>query len=545
MLIPLLISTVLASPQGKFITQIDGFHEPVHAIWLPDGSIAVADRLADEISVLKVTGERLKTVRVENPLKVTKIPYGDGHFTYEEPEYPDWLGSDIRKAGIPCQTEDGWIVPDITEHSIRHYDTEGNFLSKWGVHALLPHEGEGKLHYPNSVDISEDGKVLICEGFEGRIQIFELVEGEPESQPLVSNVAHFGKQIDSRGDLILVAEPEMGDLYLLRTGLDVPIELTRFGGEGDAPHQFKWIDGFWLGEGEIKVRGDGFIKSFAFKHDRENRMKQVPGMVKFQTAEAFKGNVVQQVGHNYYPLSHSVAFSLDGLSMWSVDAVGEQVVKFSLPDFEVRQILRGFIEPSGVAIEQNGNILISDFGASHIKRFSPDGEHIETFGEKGTDYYQMLKPAGITILDDGTIVIVDWGNHRAQSYHPDGSWQSTFGRGRHWTRGKNPPPYSIASNMGTYKVTFSPSPNEMPLNEVFELTTTIEGGGVIRSLRVDAAMPEHGHGMMTDPSTVLQEDGSYKTTGMLLSMPGLWEIYFDINNGQTIERAQDSLILDP
>ncbi len=99
--------------------------------------------------------------------------------------------------------------------------------------------------------------------------------------------------------------------------------------------------------------------------------------------------------------------------------------------------------------------------------------------------------------------------------------------------------------MGTYKVTFSPSPNEMPLNEVFELTTTIEGGGVIRSLRVDAAMPEHGHGMMTDPLTVLQEDGSYKTTGMLLSMPGLWEIYFDINNGQTIERAQDSLILDP
>ena len=28
-------------------------------------------------------------------------------------------------------------------------------------------------------------------------------------------------------------------------------------------------------------------------------------------------------------------------------------------------------------------------------------------------------------------------------------------------------------------------------------------------------MPEHGHGMMTDPSTVLQVDGSYKTTGML------------------------------
>ena len=97
---------------------------------------------------------------------------------------------------------------------------------------------------------SPDGtKIVVCEGFEGRIQIFELEEGEPESAPLISNIAHFGKHVDSYGDLILIAEPELGDVYLLRTGLDVPIELTRFGGEGDAPHQFKWINGLWIGDG--------------------------------------------------------------------------------------------------------------------------------------------------------------------------------------------------------------------------------------------------------------------------------------------------------
>ena len=73
----------------------------------------------------------------------------------------------------------------------------------------------------------------------------------------------------------------------------------------------------------------------------------------------------------------------------------------------------------------------------------------------------------------------------------------------------------------------------------------MEGVGEIQSLRVDAAMPAHGHGMMTDPVTTLQEDGSYKTTGMLLSMPGKWEIYFDIDNGETIERAQDEVTLKP
>jgi hypothetical protein len=94
-------------------------------------------------------------------------------------------------------------------------------------------------------------------------------------------------------------------------------------------------------------------------------------------------------------------------------------------------------------------------------------------------------------------------------------------------------------------VTFSPTPEEMPLNEIFELTTWIEGDHDIKSLRVDAAMPSHGHGMMTDPVTTLQEDGSYKTTGMLLSMPGHWELYFDVDDGRTIERAQDEVTLQP
>ena len=85
----------------------------------------------------------------------------------------------------------------------------------------------------------------------------------------------------------------------------------------------------------------------------------------------------------------------------------------------------------------------------------------------------------------------------------------------------------------------------MPLNQVFELITRVEGNSEIASVRVDAGMPAHGHGMMTEPVTTLQADGSYKTTGMLLSMPGDWEIYFDINNGETIERAQDSITLAP
>ncbi len=544
MLHTLLLVSLFLSPKGTFLRQIDGFLEPSHAIWLPDGNIAVADRMADEIVIMTPTGTRIRTVAIENP---TELQIGDlGEVLVKSAPRPNWDTKEVVHGGVPTQTLDGWLVPDVYGHAIHTYDHEGNWLGKWGVHALLPHEGEGKLHYPNAVDVSPDrSKVVVCEGFEGRLQIFTLGEGEPESAPLIANIAHFGKHIDSFSDLLLLAEPELGDVYVFRTGLDVPIPLTRFGGEGNAPHQFKWIKGLWIGDGEIKVVGDGNLKTFMYEHDATNPFKQIPGMVKFQKSQSHECLNGPIDGAHIMPSSADIAVSTDGKTMWAVDTVAETVTQSTLPDFEVVQTLTGFVEPQGIEIEANGNILVSDIGASNIKRFSPEGELLFTFGEKGYAPHQMYKPAGLTVLDDGSIVVVDWGNHRAQLYNADGSWQATFGRGRSWTREKNPPPHTVTSNAGNWKVTFQPTPEEMPLNEVFELTTWVEGNADVKSLRVDAAMPAHGHGMMTDPVTTLQEDGSYKTTGMLLSMPGYWELYFDIDDGETIERAQDNLTLTP
>jgi DNA-binding beta-propeller fold protein YncE len=552
MLIPFFVSSFLIMPSGRFIKQIDGFLEPSQAIWLDDGNIAVADRMANQIIVVTPEGKRLRTTPWDNP-KYLSAKFGgtvlpELGYKYQ---YPTWPTEEVRKHGIAVKTNLGWIIPDELGHAIHHYDLEGNWLGKWGVHALLPHEGEGKLHYPNAVDVSFDGtKIVVCEGFEGRIQIFELGEGEVDSAPLISNISHFGKHVDSFGDLILIAEPELGDIYLLRTGLKVPIVLARFGGEGKSSHHFDWVNGLWIGDGEIKVLGDGNLKTFIFDHDSESSFKQMPGMVKLKQlvkcAQQFGSIDVLNNGEIFMSKSPfmDIALSQDEQSIWMVDSYSERIVQRTW-NGDTLLTITGFIEPYGIEVEADGNILVSDIGASNIKRFSPQGELLLTFGEKGYAPHQMYKPAGITALDDGTIVVVDWGNHRAQLYSPEGKWQATFGRGRSWTRENNPPPHIVTSNAGNWKVTFSPTPEEMPLNEIFELTTTVEGEGEIKSLRVDAAMPAHGHGMMTDPITTLQSDGSYKTTGMLLSMPGHWEIYFDIDDGKTVERAQDSITLAP
>jgi hypothetical protein len=99
----------------------------------------------------------------------------------------------------------------------------------------------------------------------------------------------------------------------------------------------------------------------------------------------------------------------------------------------------------------------------------------------------------------------------------------------------------ITSNGGGYTVTFEPTPDPIPMNEVFDLRFTVvpkSGSTQGLTVQVDARMPAHGHGMNRVPKLTAQPDGSTRAEGMLFHMPGHWELYFDIAQGGKTERAQ-------
>jgi hypothetical protein len=56
-----------------------------------------------------------------------------------------------------------------------------------------------------------------------------------------------------------------------------------------------------------------------------------------------------------------------------------------------------------------------------------------------------------------------------------------------------------------------------------------------RAIRVDAFMPEHNHGMNYKPTVRMTADG-YRADGLMLHMPGQWEIRFDIDDPAGNER---------
>jgi hypothetical protein len=65
-----------------------------------------------------------------------------------------------------------------------------------------------------------------------------------------------------------------------------------------------------------------------------------------------------------------------------------------------------------------------------------------------------------------------------------------------------------------------------------------------QSVRVDANMPEHRHGMNYRAAVVRMPTGTYRAEGMLFHMPGRWDLTFDIVTGNRTERLVGTIRLE-
>jgi hypothetical protein len=61
--------------------------------------------------------------------------------------------------------------------------------------------------------------------------------------------------------------------------------------------------------------------------------------------------------------------------------------------------------------------------------------------------------------------------------------------------------------------------------------------------RVDAVMPEHGHGMNYRPSVTAISDGRWRAEGLLFQMPGSWELRLDVQTAGGTERLRQTIMV--
>ena len=97
-----------------------------------------------------------------------------------------------------------------------------------------------------------------------------------------------------------------------------------------------------------------------------------------------------------------------------------------------------------------------------------------------------------------------------------------------------------------YTIAYKTSPSTIKAGEHFAIDLAVcpvAKAPMPRTLRVDASMPEHRHGMNYKTSVVAKGPGRYRAEGLLFHMSGRWEIAFDVVTGSATERITSVVML--
>jgi hypothetical protein len=98
-----------------------------------------------------------------------------------------------------------------------------------------------------------------------------------------------------------------------------------------------------------------------------------------------------------------------------------------------------------------------------------------------------------------------------------------------------------------YVVTWRADPPVLRISEFFAVDIAAcskSRAPVPAQVRVDAVMPEHKHGMNYRPTVTAMGDGRFRAEGLLLHMPGLWEIRFDLRSAGASEVVSERFSLN-
>ena len=97
-----------------------------------------------------------------------------------------------------------------------------------------------------------------------------------------------------------------------------------------------------------------------------------------------------------------------------------------------------------------------------------------------------------------------------------------------------------------YVVAWRAEPTPLHVSEFFVVEVAAcakTGSGGPEELRVDAVMPEHKHGMNYRPTVTRIGAGRFHAQGLMLHMPGPWEIRFDLRGAAGNETVRERFLL--
>ncbi|XP_072168840.1 E3 ubiquitin-protein ligase TRIM71-like [Diadema setosum] len=291
----------------------------------------------------------------------------------------------------------------ITARNARNFTTIGPALMTFGGEG----EGDGQLCRPWGIAVDADGRIIVADRSNNRIQIFNS-DGSFSHKfgsPGTRN-GQFdrpaGVAVNGEGNIIVADK----DNHRCQVFTVQGQFLFKFGEKGSKNGQFNYP---W----DVAVNSEGKI---LVSDTRNHRIQQFNPDGTFINKFGFEGALWK-----HFDSPRGVAYNNDG-HIVTTDFNNHRLVVIH-SDFQSAQYLGSegtnngqFLRPQGVAVDQEGYIIVADSRNHRIQVFQPNGSFLCKFGMPGTGSGQLDRPSGICVSPDGVILVVDFGNNRVQAF---------------------------------------------------------------------------------------------------------------------------------
>jgi len=165
------------------------------------------------------------------------------------------------------------------------------------------------------------------------------------------------------------------------------------------------------------------------------------------------GNYLSSWGAGLIAFAHAILLDPED-NVWLVDRNNHQVMKFTsdghplmtigakgvrsdtgvapddLSSTAFQSVTHGggpFNMPAGIAFNSGGEIFIADgYANARVHKFTPQGQHIMSWGEPGTGPGEFNLPHGIWIDRQDRVLVADRENDRVQVFNQSGEHLSTW-----------------------------------------------------------------------------------------------------------------------
>jgi DNA-binding beta-propeller fold protein YncE len=131
------------------------------------------------------------------------------------------------------------------------------------------------------------------------------------------------------------------------------------------------------------------------------------------------------------------------ISIYSED--GDWIGKWGTPGAGDGELNR----PSGMAFDPDDNLYIVDSLNSRVQKFSKDGKFLLKWGKAGSGEGEFNMPWGIEVDAEGEVYVTDWRNDRVQKFTADGRFLMQFGTSGSGDGELSPPPASASIRPGS------------------------------------------------------------------------------------------------